>query len=309
MERACSPPGGSSGRLDLQVAERAGTGPAVLLAALPAVAGAELTCFREQPVPLWAWLALGPRRVAMSVERDRAGGRAGDLPRPDQLALAAGEAGLAGMLSGLRRTGSCFPGEPPSWHRREAPSSPAPEPMDQVPTGPRAGAGTGPERLPAAALPGPPPCRRECPAGLRSLPGARPCSLVPWHGDCWVWRSGPRAPYQLPGPPLVVALGTSHVPQVPPSPFWSRELKTLRGRESQAGYSVFRAFTGVVCGGPRARGRETGTGLKGRECSRRRRRFANTQMPWERQELWRDWTGRAGACSNARSVSSGFRLA
>ena len=44
----------------------------------------------------------------------------------------------------------------------EAPSSSAPEPMDQVPEGPRAGAGGRPECLPAAVLPTTPADQREC---------------------------------------------------------------------------------------------------------------------------------------------------
>ena len=70
----------------------------------------------------------------------------------------------------------------------EAPSFSAPEPVDQVPEGPRAGAGAWPECLPAAVLPRTPADQRECPRAacvvpprLHALPLAQDHTMGPSH--------------------------------------------------------------------------------------------------------------------------------
>lgn len=132
----------------------------------------------------------------------------------------------------------------------------------------------------------------------------RPCAWVPWLGDCWLWPPCPRAPYQPPGP-LAVALGSSHVPQVPPSSFWDRGQKTPRGWPLSLtvilvlGSPCTRWHDGWCV--PYTRGRVMGTGVREGEGARGRsstlgkgRGTLNTRNTVEKPDIaeWPEWMGR-----------------
>ena len=129
----------------------------------------------EHHVLAWAWLE-SPPGVAMAVSQasrtERRGGGGAAQGAHSDLAHwpPCPEGGLAGRL--------------PQAAPIEAPSSPAPEPMDQVPEGPRTGAGTRPECLPAAVLPRTPADQCECPRAAHTAP-PRPHACPPaWGPQC-----------------------------------------------------------------------------------------------------------------------------
>lgn len=109
----------------------------------------------------------------MGMARDYARGGRGRKPHQQDRTRGLGSA-AQGAHSDLVHWPPCpeggLAGRLPQAAPTEAPSSSAPEPMDQVPEGPRAGAGGRPECLPAAVLPSTPADQRECPRAACEAP-------------------------------------------------------------------------------------------------------------------------------------------